>query len=119
MREITKKEFIRIFKRSQQHGKLYFRVDALKDQFEIYVLDTNEKIGSIFLYENKVAVYGQIDVYYGDGKSEPIFIYGWIYEGKWQKDVQDIIDDINKKRKEEDELNKKKKLEILKNYETN
>ncbi len=91
------KDYCRIFKRSEQVGKLYIviREHARGNTFRIYILPKGETVipngpSNPPLNKNRLEVYGITS-----GQPGWDEVYGWLYEGKWQADFdQAVIDKI-------------------------
>ena len=83
-------KFYNLFPRPQQHGKLYLYPDkhARGKTFSIYVMPSSDVISKPYpwLVEGAIEVYGVIGGHRGWTE-----YYGWLHEGKWQDDFEELV----------------------------
>lgn len=102
------REYAELFKKSQQHGKLYLQVGshARGKTFCIWVLPSEERLSNVSVHNVKDAV--QV---YGITGGQPGWTetYGWLHKGKWQEDFEKLVN--SKKLEREAEREKREVLD--------
>lgn len=86
---IGAREYASLFKKSQQHGKLYLQVDshARGKTFHIWVLPNTDPISdTIYRTKDAIEVYGITGGQPGWSET-----YGWLHRGKWEHDFEQLV----------------------------
>lgn len=97
------KKYAELFKKSQQHGKLYLQVGshARGATFRIWILPSDDRlIESIHTCKDAVEVYGITS-----GQPGWTETYGWLHEGKWQEDFEKLVNSKKLEREAEQKIN--------------